>query len=392
MQPRPPRFAKLWFLQPLVLGASACVAAATAAPTAAAPGVVVAPAEGVTAASVAPATRIAAPAPAGDDATSDSDLAPATERALRERLAIDDDPASALELAAFLCDDERHRDALAVLDRAIGRCSHVALRVARAGVQRDLGWRHLAAAELRRLHEEHGSGGLHPGLLFELAELEWLEGNGAATRTLVAALRNTHPTDPWMVANQTRVEGLRRETEQHDRPPRLQVRDALGTLRGAPAAATRLAYLDLLVGLVAPGGGQNGDAEVAGPEHAEHEVRARAIAIACGDEAASVRARALSLAQPAPACAAEFWQTALADESPVVRCQACVRAADLLQAAAVPLLTAQLAAESDAMVLAAVDRELAALTGNAPVFAPGITPDPASRALLETTWRQRCSR
>jgi Flp pilus assembly protein TadD len=117
---------------------------------------------------------------------------------LRQELATAEDPtASALELAGFLAAEERHEEALAVVQQAETRSPDPRLRVARAGLQRDLGRRHLALAELETLVRERGAKALHPGLLYEVAELNWLEGNGAQALANLREIDQVHGDDPW---------------------------------------------------------------------------------------------------------------------------------------------------------------------------------------------------
>lgn len=257
------------------------------------------------------------------------------EADLRRELATAVDPtAAALELAALLTQFERCAEALAAIDAARMRVPSPALRVARAGVLRDLGQRHLAVAELRALRRELGAAAMHPHLLFELAELEWLEGDGQGTQQTLRELATTHGDDEWTKTHRAAREELMTACQVAERPRRLAIRDLLGNLRGAPLATERLAVLEQLV-------------RGAGLEPAARsELRGKAVAIALVDEAEAIRARAVQLAEVPLDDLAEFCQEALADASPMVRQFAMQRCRELPRELAIPLLLHHLAGES----------------------------------------------
>lgn len=302
----------------------------------------------------------------------------AHERRLREALLGPDPVGAALDLAALLADLERHREARHVLLRARADQPNPALAVAIAGIQRDLGQRHLAVAELRTLRDTNGAVAMHPGLLFELAELEWLEGEGgAATKTLLE-LRRIHATDDWTRGNTARLDGLINEINSHDRPQRVALRDLLGNLRGADSPTVRLRTLEQLVAMTRQ------------PDAAPglQALERRVLAVGVGDASSAVRARAIQLGPVGSTDRKVFCSMALADRDPLVRRVAAERAAELLGSAAGPLLTAQLAGERDAATFVAIDNTLRRLASEPET--DGLTqPDAVERRAILERWQER---
>ncbi|MBL9078999.1 MAG: hypothetical protein JNL08_15960 [Planctomycetes bacterium] len=333
------------------------------------------------AAARAPAERV----PAAALLQPDSDLVAAadvgaTERQLRHELAHAADPtAAALELADLLCALERHRDALDAIDAALARRDAPALRVCRAGVLRDLARRPEAVAELQALARQHGAASLHPGLLFECAELQWLLGDAAAAQATLAELQRVHAADPWVEANATALRGLADELATASAPPVARVRDLLASLRGGVSPADRVRLLTELCRLA--------DRET-GPRR--EYLRSRAIAIACADESPAVRARAVQLAEVRGEDAADFCRTALADDAALVRQVAAERCPALAGDDAVPWLLAALAAETDGFAFAAMHAALAVLVPGGPELPSGLAGDAATRSAVTAAWRQRC--
>lgn len=351
----------------------------TAAPTPAtspAPAVLPGPAEHpVAAAASAPraaAEAIAASVPALDGRREEADL--------RHQLATAADPTdAALDLAALLLDAERPAEALHALDTALARQPSPLLRLARAGVLRDLGQRHLAVAALAGLVREFGAAALNPGVLFELAELQWLEGAGDDAAATLATLRQVHAGDAWCLEHHAEIDGLAAEIVHHDGPQRLRLRDLLGNLRGAPLATIRLATLERLLAIA------EAEPELTG------DLADRVLAIAAGDRSPAVRAAAVRRAAPAPAAALEFCQVALDDGDALVRRFAAARAAEVLGDAATPLLLARLEQEQDPAAFAALDGALASVCGLAPGLAADGTNTGPQRQAVVALWRRRCA-
>ena len=313
------------------------------------------------------ADSLIAPAPAPAAETAEP-----TEAELRDRLARAADPTDpALALVRLLDREERLREALEVLDQAIpGASAPGALQVARAGVLRDLGRRREAVAVLLGLVADEGPEHLHPGLLFELAELHWLEGDPGASRAMLATLRRLHAGSPWLAASAASVDALAADLAAGDRPHRLRARDLLGNLRGAPDPVERQRALEQLLGL---GGELAAQAAVIGGSDAEPQVRATAVRLAVVDSDAL----------------AELCAVALADPSPVVRAAAAARAQQLPRKQAMALLLPTLSAEEDADAFVALHQALCRVAGGGPDLPATGVLDPAGRAATVAAWRRR---
>jgi hypothetical protein len=304
--------------------------------------------------------------------------AAASEASLRRQLANDSDPTeAALELAARLCESERVGEALPVLDAALARHASPLLRIARAGVLRDLGQRHLARNELQAVRLERGAENLHPSLLFELAELQWLEGDGIGAAGTLREIGAVHATDAWSTAHLRERESLAAEIERGGVPSQIRVRDLLGNLRGAPLATERLAVLEQLWNTTA----------VTGPTRAV--LRERVVAIALGDDAVAVRAKGVQLATPDAADADAFVRAALADEAPLVRQVAAARGVELLGRAAPPVLLEFLAKEQDPGVFLALHDALATAMRVVDSVLPVSAASADGRAAVVARWRER---
>jgi hypothetical protein len=299
------------------------------------------------------------------------------ERRLRHDLATAEDPVpAAIELVAWLCSEEQHEDALAVLDAALARRPADALRAVRVGVLRDLGRRHAAVAALRALRTDVGIERMAPRLLFELAELEWLEGDGPAAAATLRILVDTHAGDAFVVATADARKRLATEVAAGGKPERMRVRDVLGNLRGAPEAADRLQALDHLAtpSMRAEDGGI--------------AALAQAVAIGLGDPAEVVRARAVAFAEPEPELRAELVAAALDDPSPLVRQQAVARLAEWRPAEAEATAMQHLEHEADPTTFLALGRTLATwLAAPMPTLAQASSP--AGRAEVVVSLRRR---
>ena len=295
----------------------------------------------------------------------------------------------AIALAAELCSQERHRDALLVLDSALATpaalpgTGSVLLTVARARVLRDLGRRHLAAAALREVVAAHGAPALTPALLFELAELEWLEGERQAALERLEVIRSAHAGDPWLREHARDLDGLQREASTAPRPARLQIRDLLGNLRGAPEPTERMRALELAVAPLRNPTPQALDAA--------QRLRAIVVAIAAADSSAAIRARAVQLAEVDAAWSRDLCAAALEDPAPVVRAIAASRSIELLRDQAPTVLFAALAKEQDPGTFARLHESLAMTAAPAPRIEPGDEASPERRAALVAAWRQRLS-
>lgn len=301
------------------------------------------------------------------------------ERDLRERLRGSERVEAALDLAALLTDLERHAEALTMLESVRSKTADPSLTVAVAGVQRDLGRRHVAVRELRELRQLAGALALHPGLLFELAELEWLEGDREAAMQTIVELRRAHADNPWLRDNDKRLTGLAEEIASAKAPRRVAVLDLLGNLRGAPSPTVRMTTLEQLVTMT-----RRPDAS---PD--VRRLERRILSIGVGDSSAAVRARAIQLGPHATSDKNAFFDLALADSDALVRRVAAVRAAELMGTAAAPLLLARLAVETDVPTFVALDAELLVLAGDPRPASTLVLPDEAQRERIRAGWQRR---
>ncbi|MFN7590490.1 MAG: hypothetical protein ACK501_14285 [Planctomycetota bacterium] len=326
--------------------AAAPAPVATAA-TPAAREVVSAPQPATPVATAAPVAEAPQPGAANPPA---ANPAGAGEAELREQLALAADPVpAAQELVVRLGAGERFDEALAVVAAARQRSDSPLLSVLQASVLRDLGQRHAALAELLQLRGKVGAAAFAPALQIEVAELQWLEGQKAEASATLTSLRSA-VGDSAPAAVLAKLERLANEIGAAAAPRTIAVRDLLGNLRGAPTATARLDALDRLMRV-----------------DADAEVQRRAILVAAGDEASSVRARAVQLAAPAEADREEFCRVALADAAPLVRRFAIARTVELLGGAGTRVLVERLAVETDESLFVALDAALCRVVpGNEP--------------------------
>jgi len=222
---------------------------------------------------------------------------------------------------------------------------------------------------------------MHPGLLFECSELQWLVGDAAGATATLQDLEAVHAADPWLDTNRMAIDGLATEIATRQTPVRARVRDLLGSLRGADSPSDRIRLLGDLVAL-------------SGQEHGDRRdyLHSRAVAIGCADDSPAVRARAIQLAEPGTDAGDSFARAALDDEAPLVRRCAAARVADFAPAAAMGLLVAAIARENDADAFRAMHEALSRLVSDPPNLAPGAEGDAATRVLVARAWGQRCSR
>ncbi len=275
----------------------------------------------------------------------------------------------------MLADKEQFREALAVVDTALQRVTNPPLRAARASLLRDLGQRHLAVVELRGLERDLPSDEIDPVLRFELAQLEWLEGDTTAAMATVQRLQVLGANSPWLAGHRAEVDALVAALQRGGPPKIVLIRDLLANLRGAGTVAARMAMLAWLL--------EGKDLE---PDLAR-ELHVRALAIASGDESAAVRARAVQNGVPDADFAFAFYSDALADEAALVRRCAAPRLAALLPESAVPLLRERLGVESDAMAFLAMHVALASLRPAPVQCAENDADDPAARARIAAAWQ-----
>jgi hypothetical protein len=302
------------------------------------------------------------------------EMAAPTEAELRELIAHAEDPVPpCLSLIQQLDLEERLPAARSVLDQALSRVPDaVVLQVARAGVLRDLGQRHLAVAALGQIVMQQGADRIHPGLLFELAELQVLEGDGRSALATLLIIRQMHGGEDWVQAHGADLTELNRAAN-NGKPLRLRMRDLMGNLRGAPDPTVRTAAL---LELNRVGG----------------VLAARAVAVAGEDVDPLVRASAVRLAQIDAVSLPELVAVGLADEAPAVRCAAALRASELQREAATELLVPALSIEEIDECYQAIQKALLCIDPLGPSLDPTLLLTQSVRAANALSWRQRWSK
>ena len=261
---------------------------------------------------------------------------------------------AALNLAGYLVQQERHDAALFVIDAAIERQRTTALRIARANLLRDIARCDLAMSELRDVVREVGIDKVSPSTLFDLAQIEWVNGDARAAASTLSRMQHEYAGDSWLQDHADEIqEWYRRITTMHASRDSLangEMRDLFALLRAAPDISGRLKLLDSLA---------KPSAEADGTSDGRHPIRIRAIAIACADEATAVRARAVQLAASNGVTDLSFWQAALKDTAPTVRRFAASGAVNQHNRLAAPILLAAIEQEQDPEAFAALHKSLA---------------------------------
>lgn len=310
------------------------------------------------------------------------------ERDLRNAYAnadTEDVSQAALDLGGYLVQRERHFEALFVIDQALKRSRTVPLRLARAGLLRDLARCDLAASELQSVVRELGAKKVSPATLFDLAQAEWVAGQTDAAAATLRSIPQAHAGDVWLQDHADDLAAwdarIRDAAPGRDPLANGELRDLFALLRAAPDSGSRLKMLDALAG----------KQRESDPAYAERRpVRLRAIAIACADEATAVRARAVHLARVHGLRDPDFWGVALADPAPLVRRFAATGAAEHLGRAATSVLFEQLQRERDPAAFASLHRGLATVFA---VAAPACEADTdEGRAAAVAHWRELCER
>jgi len=321
-------------------------------------------------------------APAGGDARG---AARRTERKLREALANAEDPRQAgLDLAGFLVREERHVEALHVIDLVLGQVAdpakNVNLRLARAGLLRDVARPDLAASELRGVIHDLGPRMVSPATWFDLAQVEWVNGDLAASQVALETLQRVHGGDPWALDHKPELAELYEHLalSQKGLNPLANgtMRDMFALLRAGAEVQLRMQILDSLT------------EPKRGLEEDRSEVRMRAIAIACGDESAAMRARAVQLAAANQLDIEGFWLTALRDVAPIVRSFAATGIEQVQGAGAAEALLQAISAEQDPATFSTMHVALAkSMSLQTP---PYDAEDVEGRKRAVAQWRLRC--
>ena len=311
------------------------------------------------------------------------------ERALRNAFAAADLPTrEGLDLAGFLVQRERHMEALHVVDLALERCSGrgdlLALRLARAGLLRDVARWDLAILELRAVVRERGSESVSPATLMDLAEIEWVTGDNIAAKATLQTLQREHAGDDWLRLHQDELVAFhgRLDSARSEDDPLAngRLRDIFALLRAGSEVAGRIRLLQSLGDPAVGGGGRRVDDR--------ERVAMRAIAIGCADESPAVRAHAVSLAGSNQVDDLPFWQTALRDPAPIVRKFAALSICRVERIEPTSALMGALSVEQDQAAFLAMHEALAK--------AMGVTPpasDPGTEQGREATvkhWKSLC--
>lgn len=294
-------------------------------------------------------------------------------------------PQTALDLAGYLVQQERHGEALFVIDSAIDRQRTVALRIARASLLRDMARSDLAVGELRSVIRDVGIEKISPSTLFDLAQAEWVNGEAGAAAATLRRIQHEYAGDAWLQDHAADMEEWhQRITTAHASRDSLAngvMRDLFALLRAAPDLSGRLKILDSLAGPAAKAGDTS---------DGRHPIRIKAIAIACADEATAVRVRAVQLAAANGMTDLPFWRAALEDTAPAVRRFAATGAANQHKKIAAPILLTAIEHEQDPQAFGALHTSLARALGLA---APIIDKNsPSDRAAAYAHWKLQCER
>ncbi len=318
----------------------------------------------------------AVPRPAPSALVRSTAEAAAAANAAPERAPAEDAEDTA-PLAAIVADlrlAERHGEALAAVEQALaGDPADHEARLLRVGLLRDLGRRDEAHQALAAATAGLEPRDLHPSLLLARAELEWLTGDLATARRTLASLREVHGGDAWVFAHRGALAALNDTLERGGDYRQWPVADLLGDLRGAAAPEQRLRAFQTL---------QQGDPET----------QARAAAVAAVDRHPALRIAAISRVELPPAALAEVGATALRDPAAGVRIAASRRLLAVPADLGAPVLVAGLEREEDADAALVMHEVLAALLPPAVPLPPSGLRDPAGRAALAASWRQRWPR
>jgi|GEM_PF-5432255 len=330
-------------------------------------------------------------APVGSRAVPSQDPSPADrgahsalrddERTLRNAFAAaNGDVEPALRLASFLVAGERHLEALHILDLTVAAERDRGVLLARASVLRDLCRNDEARRDLTEVVQRRGRAGVAAGTLFELAQVEWLAGGKAEARKTLNDLLRLHADSKFLGDHREHVREWHIRLERTGQTSGAgDLRDALALLRAAPVVTARLRMLDALA--IPP--------TDAATRQGRRAVRAQAIAIACADSAAAVRARAVQLAVANEVIEPALWAAALQDPSALVRRCAAGLLADVGGETDALTLLSAMEAEPEAEVFEVMHQAMSTILKSR--LLPCEASSPAGRARTVSQWRQRCA-
>lgn len=312
-----------------------------------------------------------------------------SERHLRNAFATADQNGvtqAALDLAGYLAQQERHFDALFVVDAALQRQHTTPLRLARAGLLRDVARCDLAAIELQGVVRQLGAKNVSPATLFDLVQAEWVDGQAEAAAATLRSIQHGHAGDAWL--RDHAIDMSEWDLKIRDVPPGRdplangELRDLFALLRAAPDAAGRLTMLNTLAAPPKSRAIEPDDIDARRP------IRVRAIAIACADESTAVRARAVYLAAANQITDERFWQVALTDSAPLVRRFAATGAAQQHGRTAGSILLEAISREQDEQTFESLHAALAIALS---VTAPACTAESAAgRIRAIAHWKSQC--
>ena len=293
---------------------------------------------------------------------------------------------AALDLAGYLVQQERHFDALFVVDAALQRQHTIPLRLARAGLLRDIARCDLAAVELQGVVRQLGAKNVSPATLFDLVQAEWVAGQGEAAAATLRSIQRAHAGDAWLRDHAIDMSEwdhkIRDVAPGRDPLANGELRDLFALLRAAPEAAGRLKMLNTLAAPPKSRAIEADDLDTRRP------IRVRAIAIACADTSTAVRARAVYLAAANQMTDERFWQVALTDAAPLVRRFAATGAAQQHGREAVAILLEAISREHNEETFLSLH---AALAKAFSVTAPACTAKTAAgRIQAIAHWKSQC--
>lgn len=286
---------------------------------------------------------------------------------LREEMATGDQPLdAALELAAYLADRERLREALASIDAGLVRVpEHPRLLRARASLLRDLAQREPALQVLRNFVAKDDS---DPSMWLQIAELEWLQGRRESALQALQHLRSSFEDHPFVQQYRAGISNLEQEIATNPAPRTISQRDLLANLRGAEEGMMRFRALRLLVE-------EGGD------------LRRRATTIALYDPDPALRVQGLKMGDWTVAEAERLIRRAVIDDAASVRAAALTLCDIIDRRIAAPIVFAALERETDPDTFRLMHEELQGILEQSVYLPPGAADHAEGRAGVVARWR-----
>lgn len=315
-----------------------------------------------------------------------------SEEGLRRRLANPADTAGAqVELAQLLGAQERHEEALQVLQQAIridsareaGLADHregsqrdrIELEVARASILRDMGRRFAATRVLKDLASATAAE-LPPDAWFALVTMQWLERNTADAVHWLDRLQQVHAGHPWLALHRDELDTLAAVLDDGSfvpvDPEARSIRDRLADLRHTTDSSGQLQQFEALAAVSA-------------------EARQQACVILLAANDAAVRARAIAQVRIARGAFSDFVLQALRDPESAVRRAAAARAAELPAATCATLLLPAMAVEQDPATFATMHATMCLALDHAWALDSDALGNAEGRREVVEGWRRLCS-